>query len=102
MKCRYCNIALAPLRTLTDGEFCCDEHRKVYSELGAAQDLAGPPPEGGLVPFNARVEIASQKSTAPQVAAPAPLPYRPGAAITPKFSAPAQSPEAAKTLRAPN
>ncbi|HEY6391329.1 MAG TPA: hypothetical protein VIX89_08630 [Bryobacteraceae bacterium] len=33
MKCRYCNVALAPLRSLTDGEFCCDDHREAFHEL---------------------------------------------------------------------
>jgi hypothetical protein len=36
MKCRYCNIALAPLRSLTDGEFCCDDHRHAFHEELAA------------------------------------------------------------------
>lgn len=36
MKCRYCNIALAPLRSLTDGEFCCDDHRYAFREEQAA------------------------------------------------------------------
>ena len=31
MRCRYCNIALAPLRSLADGEFCCDDHRAAFS-----------------------------------------------------------------------
>jgi hypothetical protein len=32
MKCRYCNVVLAPLRSLTDGEFCCDGHRAAFRE----------------------------------------------------------------------
>src|SRR5579864_521900 len=36
MKCRYCNIGLAPLRSLTDGEFCCDDHRYAFREEQAA------------------------------------------------------------------
>ena len=32
MKCRYCNTVLAPLRSLTDGEFCSDEHRQTFYE----------------------------------------------------------------------
>ena len=32
MKCRYCNVVLAPLRSLTDGEFCCDGHREAFRE----------------------------------------------------------------------
>ena len=30
MTCKYCNDKLAPLRSLTDGEFCSDEHRQAY------------------------------------------------------------------------
>ena len=30
MRCRYCNIALAPSRSFVDGEFCCDDHRQVF------------------------------------------------------------------------
>ncbi len=41
MKCRYCNIALAPLRSLTDGEFCCDDHRHAFhEELAARTEVA--------------------------------------------------------------
>ena len=36
MKCRYCNMSLAPLRSLTDGEFCCDDHRHAFHEEQAA------------------------------------------------------------------
>ena len=32
MTCRYCNNTLSPLRSLTDGEFCCDDHRRVFQE----------------------------------------------------------------------
>jgi hypothetical protein len=32
MTCKYCNGKLAPLRSLTDGEFCSDEHRKTFDE----------------------------------------------------------------------
>jgi hypothetical protein len=30
MRCRYCNIALAPSRSLVDGEFCCEDHRQRF------------------------------------------------------------------------
>ena len=30
MTCKYCSSQLAPLRRLTDGEFCSDEHRQAY------------------------------------------------------------------------
>jgi hypothetical protein len=39
MKCRYCNMALAPLRSLTDGEFCCDDHRHAFHEEQAAAPI---------------------------------------------------------------
>jgi hypothetical protein len=32
MRCRYCNVALAPLRNLANDEFCCDEHRVAFHE----------------------------------------------------------------------
>ncbi len=38
MNCRYCHNTLTPLRSLTDGEFCCDEHRIAY-EWEAANTL---------------------------------------------------------------
>src|SRR5215469_748536 len=49
MKCRYCKVALAPLRTLTDGEFCCDEHRQAYAEHGPLQGDSCTLAEAGLV-----------------------------------------------------
>ncbi len=36
MRCRYCNTALAQLRSLVDDEFCCDEHREAFNERQAA------------------------------------------------------------------
>jgi hypothetical protein len=53
MKCRYCNIALAPLRSLTDGEFCCDDHRHAFSEEQAAgtEVFLQPPPQDALLPL---------------------------------------------------
>ena len=32
MTCKYCSSRLAPLRSLTDGEFCSDEHRQAFRE----------------------------------------------------------------------
>ena len=32
MECRYCNSTLSPLRSLIDGEFCCDEHRIAHRD----------------------------------------------------------------------
>jgi hypothetical protein len=37
MRCRYCNIALAPLRSLANDEFCCDEHRVAFHDEHAQQ-----------------------------------------------------------------
>jgi len=34
MKCRYCNIALAPSRRFVDGEFCCEDHRQLFEAEG--------------------------------------------------------------------
>jgi hypothetical protein len=36
MRCCYCKTPLAPLRSLTDGEFCCDDHRHAYAQERAA------------------------------------------------------------------
>src|SRR6266853_966406 len=51
MKCRYCNITLAPLRRLTDGEFCCDDHRHAFLEEQAAPTEVSlqPLPQGALL-----------------------------------------------------
>ncbi|MGP0072246.1 MAG: hypothetical protein ACLPWF_09960 [Bryobacteraceae bacterium] len=40
MRCRYCNIALAPSRSFIDGEFCCDGHREAVRQGVATQGLA--------------------------------------------------------------
>ena len=39
MRCRYCNVALAPSRSFVDGEFCCDAHREAFE----ADEAAGVP-----------------------------------------------------------
>src|ERR1700676_2161589 len=54
MKCRYCNIALAPLRSLTDGEFCCDDHRYAFHEEQAAplEVSLEPPLQGAPLSLN--------------------------------------------------
>jgi hypothetical protein len=44
MKCRYCNITLAPLRSLTDGEFCSDEHRQAFQLQNGAKTDKDPAP----------------------------------------------------------
>src|SRR5579863_4353416 len=32
MKCRFCGVELAPLRAVSDGEFCSARHRKRYDQ----------------------------------------------------------------------
>lgn len=100
MKCRYCNIALAPLRSLTDGEFCCDEHRVAFTELGG-DEAASPPPESGLVPLGARFESVVGQTPAPHLKQPVPLEFRPKTMAAPAFSAPAESREAKKWFGLP-
>src|SRR5579864_2218052 len=64
MKCRYCNIALAPLRSLTDGEFCCDDHRQAFSEEQATHIEVSlqPPPQDTLLPIAVRFSTGSSGS----------------------------------------
>src|SRR5579862_2080907 len=38
MTCKYCSRELAPLRSLTDGEFCSDEHRQAFHEAHPPAD----------------------------------------------------------------
>ena len=40
MTCKYCSRKLAPLRSLTDGEFCSDEHRLAFHEAHSQPDSA--------------------------------------------------------------
>jgi len=50
MKCLYCSVTLEPLRSLTDGAFCCDGHRAVYeAEEAAGQALEAAASEPGPV-----------------------------------------------------
>ena len=37
MTCKYCSRELAPLRSLTDGEFCSDEHRQAFQAANPPQ-----------------------------------------------------------------
>jgi len=99
MKCRYCNIALAPLRTLTDGEFCSDEHRVAYSELHGGElecaESVSPPQESGLVPLGgsfdpARFVGAPGEIPTRHISPSAPLEFRPKTMAAPAFSAPAE------------
>jgi hypothetical protein len=99
MKCRYCNIALAPLRTLTDGEFCCDEHRIAFAELGGEEAVALP--EGGWVPSNAKLSGVEGEALAPHLKQPVPLEFRPKTMAAPAFSAPVEAPGRRNWFRLP-
>jgi hypothetical protein len=43
MRCRYCNIVLAPSRSFIDGEFCCDGHREAFDQALASPGASGVP-----------------------------------------------------------
>ena len=95
MKCRYCNIALAPLRSLTDGEFCCDEHRVAFKEMAGDEAVSAappPPPEHRLVPLEAKMESAQAEHSPPHLKQPVPLEFRPKTMAAPAFSAPVEAP----------
>jgi hypothetical protein len=50
MLCRLCNAKLAPLRSLTDGEFCCDEHRQsFYQEQARIDSVVAVPAQSKLI-----------------------------------------------------
>src|SRR5713226_2475911 len=68
MKCRYCSVLLAPLRSLTDGEFCCDDHREAFRELDQEiVRLSSLPRADSLV----RLHVALSKAAADVPAPPA-------------------------------
>ena len=79
MKCRYCNIALAPLRRLTDGEFCCDDHRHAFSEEQAARTevFLQPPPQDALLPLAISFSGGIPGSTAEPIGALEPREFKP-------------------------
>ena len=91
MKCRYCNIALAPLRSLTDGEFCCDEHRVAFAERGEEEAIAPLPLESSLIPLQARLEGVSAEIPEAHPSQSAPLEFRPKTMAAPAFSAPVKT-----------
>jgi hypothetical protein len=86
MKCRYCNIALAPLRTLTDGEFCCDEHRQAYLEHGGPLRMPSLQ-EAGLVPLSEAIGRAASPALEPNTSSSFPVDFRPKSIAAPAFSA---------------
>src|ERR1700687_5808736 len=60
MKCRYCDVVLAPLRSLTDGEFCCDDHREAFHDLGAdIVRFSSVPPVDSLIRLHVALSGAS-------------------------------------------
>ena len=79
MKCRYCNIALAPLRSLTDGEFCCDDHRHAFSEEQAARTevFLQPPPQDALLPLAVSFSGGIPGSTAEPICPLEPREFKP-------------------------
>jgi hypothetical protein len=58
MRCRYCNIELAPLRSLADGEFCCDYHREAFQKLTVAAPEVIPTPEPPPAPAQPEISPA--------------------------------------------
>ena len=58
MRCRYCNIELAPLRSLADGEFCCDYHRDAFQKLQAVSPEVIPTPEPLPAPVQPEISPA--------------------------------------------
>lgn len=91
MKCRYCNIALAPLRSLTDGEFCCDEHRAAFAERREPEAVAPLPLESSLMPLHAKIEGVRGKIPEAHPSQSAPLEFRPKTMAAPALTAPAEA-----------
>jgi hypothetical protein len=101
MKCQYCNIALAPLRSLTDGEFCCDEHRVAFAERREEEAIAPLPLESSLIPLHAKLESVSAAIPEAHPSQSVPLEFRPKTMAAPAFSAPPEPPESKTWLGLP-
>jgi hypothetical protein len=72
MTCKYCNGKLAPLRSLTDGEFCSDEHRQAYQGLPQTGSQGYPIDEQRLATaFDSGVPPDPPKAPAPSIELPA-------------------------------
>lgn len=71
MQCLYCGTPLAIMRILSDGCFCCDEHRILHEEDAKAPPLANVLPTPRLAP---RPRSGFDR---PAVCAPASAPPRP-------------------------
>ena len=91
MKCRLCNVVLAPLRSLTDGEFCSDDHRQAfYEQQGSVTRVSVVRPEASLVSLHAAVQSAApEPPAAPIQTAPA---VQPAQAAVPVISSPVNEP----------
>ncbi len=89
MRCRYCNIALAPLRSLADGEFCCDDHREAFHQ-GRSTTL----PEPSEIPPEAPHEAESIAEPVPHA-----VPVRLIAQLVPKPAPEPEPPAAVQMLR---
>jgi hypothetical protein len=89
MKCRYCNTALAPLRSLADGEFCCDEHRQAFREQETTVPEVIPEPATPPAPVQPEISPALRmlrlkfpvRPTPAQEAAPVIAPLQPPAEL---------------------
>jgi hypothetical protein len=101
MKCRYCNVTLAPLRILADGEFCCDEHRKAYKELAGVQPATPMLAEADLVPLDQPIEGAKPVQPAPPTASVEPLQFQSKPIATSPYSSRVESQQARALLRLP-
>jgi hypothetical protein len=53
MTCKYCNGRLAPLRKLTDREFCSDQHRYAFYQAQTRESDESSPPEESQAAFEA-------------------------------------------------
>jgi hypothetical protein len=60
MRCRYCNIPLAPSRSFVDGEFCCDDHRQRV-ELETPFEPAGSSAAPARQPISAALRMLRRK-----------------------------------------
>jgi len=89
MKCRYCNIALAPLRSLADGEFCCDDHRDAFQQ----QQEAPPGPPQPALEAASFPEIL-ENNAEPAASAPPPEPQLSPALQMLRLKFPVQAPAA--------
>ena len=69
MRCRYCNIALAPLRSLADGEFCCDDHRVAFSAQQTEPQEAVAEPIVAVRPVEPEPDVAPASQPEPEVPA---------------------------------